>query len=231
MAESVPPPFGEFICGLALQSSNIDRGYVRKKAFRKEWVVPMGAPMFIASLVFQTAAVLGYTRPNADRMAELLGLGREDESKPYLDAFRTTLSSWLAKSSREPDTLHDVWNLAQFPEIDMREMRTMEMLAKGEVRLGVLLNHARAAATYGVGFGMIHSPRFEELWRRTFETPMPEADWNAARTAGLAIPERQEVYPLAKAQGDTLNQTAAYVRLHRPKLLEPLDLASYGFDE
>ena len=53
-------------------------------------------------------------------------------------------------------------------------------------------------------------------------------EWNEMRSHGLAIPERQEMYPLATAEQDALDQTSAYVRRYRPELLQPLNLGSYG---
>lgn len=229
MAEQQVLTFGEFLGKLALRT--FDPSYVRKKLLRKEWVVPAGAPMVVGALVFQQSAVLGYTRSNsAEALASLLGLELNDATTPYADAMRDLVTAWLENLKGTPESLHDVWTGAAFPEVDLASMATWEQMAKGELRVAVLMARLTTAAVYGVAYGMAFGSELEELWRKSFETLRGEGDWKRARSAGLAIPAQQEIYPLADAQTAALHQTALYAREFRPDLLDPLDLTNYGVD-
>lgn len=227
MSQQYVPSLGEFFGQLALKA--FDKGYVRKKALRKEWVVPGGAPMVVGALVFQSGAVLGHARQHsADALGRLTGLSGEDSAVPLADSLRAVASGLMGKIKREAESLHDVWNLSQFPEVDLRDLTTLQGLTKGEIRLGHLMQILGIAAIYGISFGLGYPDEFEELWHRSFETPVDPANWTEMRSHGLAIPERQELYPLAIAERDNLDQTGAYVRAYRPELLESLNLESYG---
>jgi hypothetical protein len=136
----------------------------------------------------------------------------------------------LKNLRREPKRLDEIWNGAAYPEIDLTDLKVLERLAKEEIRLGILMQQVDRAMVFGVAFGMTYPTDLERLWRQTFETLHDESEWKQMRSAGLAIPERQETYPLITARTDTLNQTGAYARAYRPDLLAPLDLANYGLE-
>lgn len=227
MAERFVPSFGVFLSRQVLD--NFDSSYVRKKRGDEYWV-PAAAPTVVGALVFQTGAVLGHARPDrSDALANLLSLTRENEAVTFENALRALLVNWLARMKGTPQSLQEVWNLTQFPDVDLTDMNTLKGLMKDEIRLGTLFDQAKWAVVYGVAFGMFHG-YFEQLWRNTFETAIDPAKWREMKAAGLDIPEQQELYPLAAATIDTLNQTAAYVRAYRPELLDPLNLADHGKD-
>jgi hypothetical protein len=56
-----------------------------------------------------------------------------------------------------------VWNLTQFPDLDLPHMKTLKRLLKDEIRLGALFDRAKWAVAYGVAFGMFHGA-VERLW-------------------------------------------------------------------
>jgi len=224
MREERSPSFGEFVLQLALRSA--DQGFVRKKLLKKEWVVPLAAPLTFGALVFQTGAVLGYSRAEyEDALGELLGV--KSNAGAAGDVLRKALGEFLARSRREPSSLHHVWTDSRFPDTDMTDSRTLEVLAKREIRLGELMEHSLYAVMFGVAYGVNRPDEFENLWIETFETPPDQTEWEQARAAGLAIPERPEIYPLKKAQEDVLAQTAAYASTYRPELLNALELRGF----
>lgn len=196
----------------------------------------MGAAqlMFVGLQVFTRASVaglaLGAAAPtNIELSLKLAGIQLSKES-PYgsLAEYAAALvRDQLRRSEGEPQTYLEYWFEVHYPALDPAKagLETLRAFQREQRTYSNALSQCAFHTFEGLAFGILQPNIVRTMFRGMYETPLEPQRYQAARDAGVGLPEHQEIVRFEEFQMDVLRDLAGFLS-GLPDTVAALGLAS-----